>query len=71
MKGDPKVIDYLNQSLRHEMTAVNQYWLHFRLLEDWSIDLLFLFVNVLGFRFFHYYFSFVVKFSFEPMSAVH
>ena len=36
MKGDPKVIDYLNQSLRHEMTAVNQYWLHYRLLEDWG-----------------------------------
>jgi bacterioferritin len=36
MKGDPKVIDYLNQSLRHELTAVNQYWLHFRLLEDWG-----------------------------------
>ena len=38
MKGDPKVIDYLNQSLRHEMTAVNQYWLHYRLLEDWGLD---------------------------------
>lgn len=37
MKGDPKVIDYLNQSLRHELTAVNQYWLHYRLLEDWGI----------------------------------
>jgi bacterioferritin len=36
MKGDPKVIDYLNQSLRHELTAVSQYWLHFRLLEDWG-----------------------------------
>ncbi|WP_421725138.1 bacterioferritin [Bauldia sp.] len=36
MKGDPKVIDYLNQSLRHELTAVNQYWLHYRLLEDWG-----------------------------------
>ena len=36
MKGDPKVIDYLNQALRHEMTAVNQYWLHYRLLEDWG-----------------------------------
>ena len=36
MKGDAKVIDYLNQSLRHELTAVNQYWLHFRLLEDWG-----------------------------------
>ena len=36
MKGDPKVIDYLNQSLRHELTAVSQYWLHYRLLEDWG-----------------------------------
>ena len=36
MKGDPKVIDFLNQSLRHELTAVNQYWLHYRLLEDWG-----------------------------------
>ncbi|MCA9116934.1 MAG: bacterioferritin, partial [Planctomycetaceae bacterium] len=26
----------LNQSLRHELTAVNQYWLHYRLLEDWG-----------------------------------
>jgi bacterioferritin len=37
MKGDPKVIDYLNRALRAELTAVNQYWLHFRLLEDWGI----------------------------------
>ncbi len=36
MKGDDKVIDYLNKSLRHELTAVNQYWLHYRLLEDWG-----------------------------------
>ncbi len=36
MKGDAKVIDFLNQSLRHELTAVNQYWLHYRLLEDWG-----------------------------------
>ena len=36
MKGDAKVIDYLNQSLRHELTAVNQYWLHYRLIEDWG-----------------------------------
>jgi bacterioferritin len=36
MKGDPKVIDCLNQALRLELTAVNQYWLHFRLLEDWG-----------------------------------
>ncbi|MGD9866010.1 MAG: bacterioferritin [Pseudodonghicola sp.] len=37
MKGDPKVIDYLNKSLRHELTAVSQYWLHFRLQEDWGL----------------------------------
>ena len=28
MIGDPKVIDYLNKALRHELTAVNQYWLN-------------------------------------------
>jgi bacterioferritin len=36
MKGDAKVIEYLNKSLRHELTAVNQYWLHYRLLENWG-----------------------------------
>ncbi|MEM8644858.1 MAG: bacterioferritin [Pseudomonadota bacterium] len=36
MKGDAKVIEYLNKSLRHELTAVNQYWLHYRLLDDWG-----------------------------------
>ena len=36
MKGDPGVIDYLNRGLRHELTAVNQYWLHYRLLENWG-----------------------------------
>lgn len=36
MKGDPKVIEYLNKSIRHELTAVNQYWLHYRLLHDWG-----------------------------------
>ncbi|MBV8840493.1 MAG: bacterioferritin [Alphaproteobacteria bacterium] len=36
MKGDAKVIDYLNKGLRHELTAVNQYWLHYRLLENWG-----------------------------------
>ncbi len=36
MKGDPKVIDFLNHALRLELTAVNQYWLHFRLTEDWG-----------------------------------
>jgi bacterioferritin len=36
MKGDKKVIEYLNRALRHELTAVNQYWLHNRLLDDWG-----------------------------------
>lgn len=36
MKGDKKVIEFLNKALRHEMTAVNQYWLHYRLLDDWG-----------------------------------
>ncbi|WP_104019811.1 bacterioferritin [Roseovarius nitratireducens] len=36
MKGDQKVIDYLNKALRSELTAVSQYWLHYRLQEDWG-----------------------------------
>jgi bacterioferritin len=36
MKGDAKVIEYLNRGLRSEMTAVNQYWVHYRLLDDWG-----------------------------------
>ena len=40
MKGDPQVIDYLNRALKHELGAVNQYWLHYRLLEDWGCTLL-------------------------------
>ena len=40
MKGDTKVIEYLNRGLRSELTAVSQYWLHFRMLNDWGyIDL--------------------------------
>jgi bacterioferritin len=38
MKGDAKVIDYLNKGLRSELTAVNQYWLHYRLLENWGFN---------------------------------
>lgn len=37
MKGDATVIDFLNKSLRHEMTAVNQYWLHYRMMDDWGL----------------------------------
>ena len=36
MRGDPRVIEYLNRALRSELTAVNQYWLHYRLLENWG-----------------------------------
>jgi bacterioferritin len=40
MKGNPKVIEYLNKALRHELTAVNQYWLHYRLLDNWGYKVL-------------------------------
>jgi bacterioferritin len=36
MKGEPKVIEYLNAALRLELGAVNQYWLHYRLTENWG-----------------------------------
>ena len=36
MKGDPKVIEYLNRGLRSELTAISQYWLHYRLLDNWG-----------------------------------
>ena len=36
MKGDPKVVEVLDRALKHELTAVNQYWLHYRLLENWG-----------------------------------
>ncbi|RYG44129.1 bacterioferritin [bacterium] len=36
MKGDAKVIERLNQALFLELGAVNQYWVHYRLLEDWG-----------------------------------
>ncbi len=37
MKGSEKVIARLNEALFLELGAVNQYWLHFRLLEDWGL----------------------------------
>jgi bacterioferritin len=37
MKGDAKVIEYLNRGLRSELTAISQYWLHYRLLHHWGL----------------------------------
>ena len=37
MQGDEKVIDYLNQALTNELTAINQYWLHYRVLDNWGV----------------------------------
>jgi len=37
VKGDSKVIEFLNTALKNELTAVNQYWLHYRLLDHWGI----------------------------------
>jgi len=37
MKGDVRVIELLNEALKNELTATNQYWLHYRLLDNWGV----------------------------------
>lgn len=37
MKGDDQIIQNLNETLKNELTSVNQYWLHYRMLDNWGV----------------------------------
>src|SRR5215510_9428768 len=38
MKGAPEVLDRLNELLTHELTSINQYWIHARVCENWGYE---------------------------------